>query len=78
MGGARGNLPFGYKLREGKICLAPSDFICFICFDIQICQLLNVEEKYAYIRPRALCFCVLSINEKVTDVFFNYAKREFV
>ena len=55
-GGRWGTTPLGINYEGAKYVWAPSGFICFICFDIKICRLLNVEEKYSCIRPRALCF----------------------
>ena len=71
--GVRGCCPLGINYKGAKYVWAPSDFICFICSNIKICRLSNVE-KYAFIRPQVLCF-VLSINKKVIDDFFNFAKR---
>ena len=53
----------------------PSDFICFICFDIKICRLLNVEKKISMHWAASTFFCALSINEKVINVFFISRKR---
>ena len=51
------------------------DFICFICFNIKIRGMLNVECKS--IRPRALYF-VLSVNKKgLMDFFFREKMHKY-